>query len=174
MGGTGGVGGVTGGGGGGGGAGGGGAGAGGAGLGALPGAGAGGTGAGDAVSGTVSERPASGRGSAVVRAVGRRLRAPRSGRGRRVTRRVGVRSTPTVRWGPRPVPVRTTLVFSAVAPVEGRGRSADTLRTTIGTISDAASAVAAEALVRAVFMPRAAGAENGGMSPIAALRAYRR
>jgi hypothetical protein len=63
------------------------------------------------------------------------------------------------------VPASTTLVFSAVAPAERPGRSAETLRTTIGAINDAASAVAAEALVRAVFMRSPADAENGRMSP---------
>ena len=57
-----------------------------------------------------------------------------------------------------------TLVFSAAAPVGLRGRSAETLRTTIGAISDAASAVAADALVRAVFMRTPADADNGRMS----------
>jgi hypothetical protein len=56
-------------------------------------------------------------------------------------------------------------VFSAVAPVERRGRSAETLRTTIGAIKEAASAVAAEALVRAVFMRSPADADNGCMNP---------
>jgi hypothetical protein len=69
------------------------------------------------------------------------------------------------------VPVRTTLVFSAFAPIEPRGRSAETLRTTIGAIKEAASAVAAEAFMRVGFMRNPADADNGRMSPSDASRA---
>jgi hypothetical protein len=63
------------------------------------------------------------------------------------------------------VPARTTPVSSAAAPAEPRGRSAETARITIGASNDAASAVAAEALVRVIFMRNVADAENGRMSP---------